>query len=84
MVLATVPASGVRGATAAANGAIAIEYVQVEPTLDDHVSAVLESPAACRRIIRTIRERAENGEPTRGGAASKRSCSGCGRPTTPG
>lgn len=47
---------------AAANGAIAIEYVHVEPALDDHVRAVLESPAACRRIIRVIRERAENGE----------------------
>lgn len=47
---------------AAANGAIAIEYVHVDPALDDHVRAVLESPAACRRIIRDIRERAENGQ----------------------
>jgi len=47
---------------AAANGAIAIEYVQVEPALDDHVRAVLESPAACRRVIRNLRERAENGQ----------------------
>ena len=47
---------------AAANGAIATAYVQGEPKLDDHVRAVLESPAACRRIIRDIRERAENGQ----------------------
>ena len=47
---------------AAANGAIAVEYLQVERTLDDQVRAVLESPAACRRIIRDLRERAENGQ----------------------
>lgn len=47
---------------AAANGAIAIEYRQVETTLDDHVSAVLESPSACRRIIRTLSERTADGQ----------------------
>lgn len=47
---------------AAANGAIAIEYIQVEMTLDDHVRAVLESPTACRRVIRDLRNRAEKGK----------------------
>ncbi len=47
---------------AAANGAIAIKYVQVELALDDHVRAVLESPTACRRVVRNIRERVENGQ----------------------
>lgn len=47
---------------AAANGAIAVEYVRVEQTLDDQVRAVLESPAACRRIVRDLLERAENGQ----------------------
>jgi endogenous inhibitor of DNA gyrase (YacG/DUF329 family) len=46
---------------AAAAGAIAIEYVQAEVTLDDHVHAVLDSPAACRRIVRTLRERDQAG-----------------------
>ncbi|WP_447646181.1 hypothetical protein [Nocardioides zeae] len=27
-----------------------------EPSLDDHVDAVLASPAACRRIVRQISE----------------------------
>jgi len=44
---------------AAANGAIAVEYVQVEVSLDEHVRAVLDSPAACRRVLRDVRERAE-------------------------
>lgn len=46
---------------AAAAGAIGIEYVQTEVTLDDHVRAVLDSPAACRRVVRTLRERDEAG-----------------------
>lgn len=51
---------------AAANGAIVTEYVQVDATLDDHVSAVLESPAACRRILRALRERSVSGTLTSG------------------
>lgn len=47
---------------AAASGAIATEYVQVEMTLDDHVHAVLGSPAACRRVIRDLNERADKGQ----------------------
>lgn len=46
---------------AAANGAIATEYVRVEVSLDEHVRAVLDSPAACRRVLRDIRERAGAG-----------------------
>ena len=47
---------------AAASGAIATTFVEVPVTLDDHVAAVLESPAACRRIIRELRERSEAGK----------------------
>lgn len=46
---------------AAANGAIAIEHVPVAVSLDEHVRAVLDSPSACRRVLRDIRERAEAG-----------------------
>lgn len=46
---------------AAANGAIAVEYVQVEVSLDEHVDAVLGSPAACRRVLRDISEGAGAG-----------------------
>ena len=46
---------------AAANGAIAVEYVQVEVSLDEDVNAVLGSPAACRRVLRDLRERTEAG-----------------------
>jgi hypothetical protein len=37
---------------AAEAGAIAKEYVQVEVSLDDQVSGVLASAAACRRVLR--------------------------------
>lgn len=46
---------------AAANGAIAVREVRVEVSLDEHVRAVLDSPAACRRVLRDVRERAEAG-----------------------
>lgn len=39
---------------AADAGAIAVRVVTVEPALDDHVAAVLSSPAACRRVLRQI------------------------------
>lgn len=47
---------------AAAAGAIATEYVEAEVSLDDHVLAVLASPAACRRIIRDLRARYDAGK----------------------
>jgi hypothetical protein len=47
---------------AAATGAIATQYVQVDVSLDDHVQAVLASPAACRRIVRDLRERYDAGK----------------------
>jgi len=49
---------------AATNGAIAIEYIEKPAppaTLDDHVAAVLDSPAACRKVLRQLRARHENG-----------------------
>lgn len=46
---------------AAAAGAIATEYVVADVSLDDHVQAVLASPAACRRIVRDLRERYDTG-----------------------
>lgn len=46
---------------AAANGAIAVEHVPVAVSLDEHVRAVLDSPAACRRVLRDLRERFESG-----------------------
>lgn len=50
---------------AAKRGAIAIEYVEKPAptiTLDEHVAAVLDSPAACRNVLRQLCARAENGE----------------------
>lgn len=47
---------------AAAAGAIAIEYRPIDVPLEDHVKAVLTSPAACRRIVRDLRERHDAGE----------------------
>jgi hypothetical protein len=47
---------------AAAAGAIAIEYRPIDAPLEDHVKAVLTSPAACRRIVRDLRERHDAGE----------------------
>jgi hypothetical protein len=40
-----------------AAGATATEYVQADVSLDDHVQAVLASPAACRRVLRDLRKR---------------------------
>ena len=47
---------------AAAAGAIATEYVQTEVSLDDHVAAVLASPAACRRVLRDLGQRYDAGK----------------------
>jgi len=49
---------------AAKNGAIAIEYIEKpapEISLDQHVAAVLDSPAACRNVLRQLRSRADDG-----------------------
>lgn len=47
---------------AAANGAIGIRYITAPVTIQDHVAAVLDSPAACRRVLRELGERAAKGE----------------------
>ena len=47
---------------AAAAGAIATKFVQIDASLDDHVLAVLASPAACRRVLRDLRERHDAGK----------------------
>ena len=47
---------------AAAAGAIATHYVQVDVSLDDHVQAVLASPAARRRVLRDLGERYDAGK----------------------
>ncbi|MBA2640858.1 MAG: hypothetical protein H0U77_12920 [Nocardioidaceae bacterium] len=50
---------------AAKNGVIAIEYVEKPAptiTLDEHVAAVLDSPAASRNVLRQLRTRAEDGK----------------------
>jgi len=49
---------------AAKKGAIAIEYIEKpapEISLDQHVAAVLDSPAACRNVLRQLRSRADDG-----------------------
>jgi len=50
-------ASEERRAAEAEAGAIATRYVEVDVSLDEHVQAVLASPAACRRIVRDLHER---------------------------
>jgi len=47
---------------AAAAGAIATEFVQLDVSIDNHVLAVLASPAACRRVLRDLRERHDAGK----------------------
>jgi len=44
-------------------GAIGIRYVETEKevSIEDHVRAVLDSPAACRRVLREVWERAARG-----------------------
>lgn len=42
---------------AAEAGVVAITYVKQEVSLDEHVRAVLASPSACRRVLRTIADR---------------------------
>ena len=46
---------------AAAGGAGAVTCVAPEISLDQHVVAVLESPAACRRVLRQVQEWEANG-----------------------
>jgi endogenous inhibitor of DNA gyrase (YacG/DUF329 family) len=47
---------------AAESGAIAIRYIKPDVPIEDHVRAVLGSPAACRRVLRELGERAARGE----------------------
>jgi hypothetical protein len=42
---------------AAEVGIVAITYVKQEVSLDEHVRAVLASPSACRRVLRTLSNR---------------------------
>lgn len=48
---------------AADHGAIGIRYIDHTPdiTLEQHVEAVLGSPAACRRVLRELAERSAGG-----------------------
>lgn len=47
---------------AAESGAIAIRYIKPDVLIEDHVRAVLGSPAACRPVLRELGERAARGE----------------------
>ena len=47
---------------AAQAGNAAITYIKKEASLDEHVRAVLASPAACRRVLRAIAEREDRRE----------------------
>ena len=47
---------------AAESGAIGIRYIEPDVPIEDHVRAVLGSPAACRRVLRELGERAARGE----------------------
>lgn len=47
---------------AAESGAIGIRFIQPDVPIEDHVRAVLGSPAACRRVLRELGERAARGE----------------------
>lgn len=47
---------------AADSGAIGVRYIETEVSIEDHVRAVLDSPAACRRVLRELRERAAKGD----------------------
>jgi hypothetical protein len=42
---------------AAAGGLNAITYIKEPTSLDEHVRAVLDSPSACRRILRELGDR---------------------------
>ena len=58
VVLGRVPARGVRGATAAARGAIAIREVEratiVDHDLTECTKRVRNSPGACRRLLQAL------------------------------
>lgn len=47
---------------AAESGLLAVEEVEKKVTLDDHLRAVLDSPAACRRVLRRVGEWSASGE----------------------
>lgn len=52
---------------AAANGAIATETIvrQIEPPWEAMLERVLDSPVACRKVVRELRRRLDAGELTR-------------------
>jgi hypothetical protein len=47
---------------AAYSGAIGIRYIDTVVSIEDHVRAVLDSPAACRRVLRELGDRAAAGD----------------------
>jgi hypothetical protein len=47
---------------AADSGAIGIRYIDTEVSIEDHVRAVLNSPAASRRVLRELGDRAARGD----------------------
>lgn len=47
---------------AAQAGRQAITYVTEPVSLEQHVRAVLDSPSACRRVLREIRDRGDRGD----------------------
>ena len=47
---------------AAERGHTAITFIKETASLDEHVRAVLNSPSACRRILRELADRATRGE----------------------
>ena len=47
---------------AAEAGRTAITFIKETASLDEHVRAVLESPSACRRILRELADRDTRGE----------------------
>lgn len=47
---------------AAQAGRTAITYVTEPVSIEQHVSAVLDSPSACRRVVRELNDRSARGE----------------------
>lgn len=47
---------------AAEAGHTAITFIKEAASLDEHVRAVLDSPSACRRILRELADRGTRGE----------------------
>jgi hypothetical protein len=47
---------------AAKRGGEPVTYIKEPTSLDEHVRAVLDSPAACRRVLRALDDREVRGE----------------------